>query len=567
MNILGISCFYHDSAAALIIDGTVVAGALEERFTRKKHDNSFPTKAINYCLTSQQLTTEDLDLVVFYEKPVIKFERIMKQYVEYYPKTHQTFLDTFAKVKTTNLQLEKLIRDTLNYQGKIWYLPHHLSHAAFAYYSSPFSQATILTIDGVGEKATTSVSTAKDSEIILHKEIHFPHSIGLLYSAGTAFLGFKVNNDEYKVMGLAAYGDPSRYIHKLRQLIKQYPDGSFELDVNYFAFMWGNSMASDKFAQLVQLKPRKPESKLTRQHKDLAAAFQLLTEEVTGNLIDQILIEYPNKQLCLGGGVFLNSVMNGKLEMHRKEKIFVPFDPGDGGSAIGCALYAYHQLKHQKYTPTKISPYLGPKYSHTEVLKALKSKPKLSYQQIQSKQALLQKATQYLINNQVVGWFQNRMEWGPRALGNRSILASATDGKMKDILNLKVKKREDFRPFAPTIMSEQVKNYFKLTNPTLTQSAKFMSLVLPVSNQAVTQTPAIVHVNGTGRLQQLSRSDNPLYYDLITNYYQQTGIALIINTSFNVRGEPIVCTPENAIDCYLNTDIDVLIIENYLVTK
>lgn len=579
MKVLGISCFYHDSAACLIVDGEIVAAAAEERFSRKKHDNNFPELTIEYCLKAAKISINELDAVVFYEKPIWKFERILHQHLEYFPKSYKAFFDTTGSWVNQKLNIRKILQERLNYFGKVVFLPHHLSHAASAYYLSPFNRSALVTIDGVGEWATTTTGVANKENLKIEKEIRFPHSLGLLYSSLTAYLGFRVNNDEYKVMGLAAYGNPKRYEPAFDKLIIVNKDGSYALDMSYFDYAWTQRMPSKKMALLFGHSIRKPESRIYQYHKDLAAGLQNKLELAIFNLLQSVYDKYRTKNLCLSGGVALNSVVNGKILSKTPFKnIYIPPDPGDAGGAMGAALYVSlnpkviqkrkkrSAVKH-KIVAKRFTPYLGPSYTKHQVEMILqKNKSRLRYKYYPDKRELLNKVSDLIIKKQVIGWFQGRMEWGPRALGSRSILADATDPKMRDVLNAKVKHREMFRPFAPVILEEHVKNFFRADRP-LPKITKYMLMVYPFTKKGKKDIESVVHVNGTGRLQSVSKKDNPLYYSLIESYYEKTGIPVIVNTSFNIRGEPIVCSPQNAVDCFLGTDIDYLVIDRYLVSK
>jgi carbamoyltransferase len=577
MIILGISCYYHDSAACLIQDGIVIAAAAEERFSRKKHDNNFPQKAIEFCLNYIGIAANEVTLVAFYEKPIIKFERALLQHIEYFPKSYSTFIETTPSWLDKKLQLKKTFEEKFHYFGKIVFFNHHLAHAASSYYLSNFKKAAIVTIDGVGEWATTTIGLGEKQSIRIDKEIHFPHSLGLLYSTITTYLGFSANDAEYKVMGLAAYGDPAPFRKHFEKLITLYEDGSYILNMEYFDYSWAEHMPSPKLAELFGFPVRKAESKTYSHHEDIAAALQEKLEEVVFHLLKAVHRKYKVDELCLSGGVALNSVMNGKILSRTSFKeIFIPPDPGDAGGAMGAALLAWHatsrsnlRTKNSKKKREKknsvFSAYLGPEFPWYSIEKSLK-KAKLEYELIPDKHKLLDRVSNYLIKQKVIGWYQGRMEWGPRALGNRSILASATKPEMKDIINSRVKHRELFRPFAPVILEKYAKSYF-LTDKKISSSAKWMLMVFPFREKMKTKLPAVVHVDGSGRLQTISRLDNPLYYDLIDIYSKKTGIPSIINTSFNVRGEPIVCTPEDAIQCFLKTDIDYLVMDSFLVKK
>lgn len=565
MIILGISCFYHDAAACILHNGKLVAAAAEERFTRIKHDNGFPKNAINYCLEWLNIKPSDITAVAFYEKPIIKFERVFFQHLEYFPKSFDTFKDYIPQWFGTKFNIPQLLNKQIGYKGKVYFYPHHISHAASAFYFSGFNKSTIITLDGVGEWSTTAIGEGIDNQIMLEKHIRFPHSLGLLYSTLTSYLGFHVNDAEYKVMGLAAYGNPKPYHKHINELVHQFPDGSFKLNMKYFEFGWNQRMYSDQLQKLFKLPPRPPESVMIPEYENIAASLQEKLEDIVVNIFKQSYKIYKNTNVCFSGGVALNSVLNGKiLSRTPYKKLYIPPDPSDAGGAIGAALLTHANITKDKPDKT-FTPYLGPSYPEENIKDAL-SIYKLKYSQISDRQKLLDTVAKLLMQQKIIGWFQGRMEWGPRALGNRSILAAATKPEMKDIINSKVKHRELFRPFAPAILEEFVQQYFK-GDKILSESAKYMLLVYPFTQKGENDVPATVHVDNTGRLQVVSKSDNPLYYDLIKTYYKKIKIPVIINTSFNVRGEPIVCTPNDAIKCYLRTDIDHLVIGNYLVSK
>ena len=441
-----------------------------------------------------------------------------------------------------------------------------MTHAASSFYLSPFKKASIVTIDGVGEWATTTVGEGNNQNIKIEKQINFPHSLGLLYSTLTTYLGFSANNSEYKVMGLAAYGNKKTYEKEFDKLIEVFEDGSFQLNMEYFDFDWAERMPSKKMIELFKHPIRKKDGPVKKYHEDIAAALQAKLEQVVFKILNQTYKEQKNKNLCLAGGVALNSVLNGKILKNTKfEKIFIPPDPSDAGAAMGVAIYSYIQKTNKKIKKDNFNPYLGPEYKWFQIEKELK-KENLKYKLIKSDQELIEKTAKLIEKEKVIGWFQGKMEWGPRALGNRSILASATKTKMRDIINAKVKKREMFRPFAPVILEEKTKEYFE-TDTNISPAARWMLMVYPFKNKGIKEVPAVVHVDQSGRLETLIRKDNPKYYDLVKSYYKKTKIPIIINTSFNVRGEPIVCTPKDAISCFLATDIDYLVIDNYLVRK
>lgn len=567
MIILGISCFYHDSAAAIIKDGEIIAAAQEERFTRQKHDNTFPYKSINYCLNTLGIAINEVDYISFYEKPIIKFSRILEQHVTHFPKSIKIFFDTIPEWILKKLRIRDILKSELHYHGKIIFLPHHLSHAAASYFTSPFNEAAILTLDGVGEWATTTYGFAKNHQITIEKQINFPHSLGLFYSALTAYLGFAVNNDEYKVMGLSAYGkNPKAYYSQIKSLIKLNSDGSYQLDTKYFSFEYQEKMFNQKLCNLLGGPARIRDSDMIPRYENIAAATQQVFEETLFFMLKKLYQKHPSKNLILSGGSALNSLANGKILKNTPFKnLYITPDPGDGGASLGAALYAYHSLIAK--TPPKLlpSPYLGPEFTPWQIKVAIK-KFKLKSTLISDNDKLNDFVSDLLVKQKVIGFFQGRMEWGPRALGNRSILAAATSQEMQDIINAKVKHREMFRPFAPVILREHTKEYF-ITDKNISISADYMLMVYPFRKSVQKLVPAVVHVDGTGRLQTIDKKSNPKYYKLINSYYKKTGIPLILNTSFNVKGEPIVCTPEDAIKCFLNTEIDYLIIGNYLIKK
>lgn len=581
MKILGISCYYHDAAACLIVDDQIVAAAAEERFSRRKHDNSFPKLAIEYCLNEGKLAANELDAVVFYEKPILKFDRMIHQHLAHFPRSYHVYQDSFGSWLNVKLKLTDVLKAELNYHGRLLYVEHHLAHAASAFYISGFSEATIVTLDGVGEWATTTIGYGKGKNIRIDRQIDFPHSLGLLYSSMTAYLGFSVNDAEYKVMGLAAYGDPKPFKSKMDQLVTLHADGSYSLNMQYFDFEWSTHMYSKKLETLFGFPTRLPESPMERHYENIAASLQQKLEEIVFHLLNAEYKKHPTENLCLAGGVALNSVMNGKLLHATKYKnLYIPPDPGDAGGAMGAALYlTYHpeELGHSKLSSataaslsktfsTGFTPYLGPSYAWYQIVDALKAKG-LKYEFIESKAKLVKEVAQMVADQQIIGWFQGRMEWGPRALGSRSILASAATIQMRDIINEKVKHRELFRPFAPVILEEYTSKYFK-SDRRLSRSARYMLMVYPFKpGIGEKDVPAVVHVDGTGRLQTLHREDNPLYYGLIEQFEKKTGVPIIINTSFNIRGEPIVCSPGDAINCFLHTDIDVLVLDQFIVRK
>lgn len=566
MIILGISCFYHDSSAAIIKDGEIIAAAQEERFTRTKHDNTFPYKSIEYCLNTLSIAMNEIDYIVFYEKPIIKFSRIIEQHVIHFPKSIKIFFDTIPNWILQKLQIREILKNEMHYHGKIKFISHHLSHAAASYFTSPFNQAALLTLDGVGEWATTTYGYAKNDKIILEKQINFPHSLGLFYSAMTAYLGFAVNNDEYKVMGLSAYGkNPKEYYRQIKSLINLNPDGSYQLNTKYFSFEYREGMFNQKLCQLLGGPARIRDSEMNSRYENIAAATQQVFEETLFFMLKKLYQKHPSDNLVLSGGSALNSLANGKILKNTPFKnLYITPDPGDGGASLGAALYLYHHLTNTPPKPLP-SPYLGPEFTPWQIKSAIK-KFKLKSTHISNNNELNDLVSDLLVKQKVIGFFQGRMEWGPRALGNRSILAAATSHEMQDIINAKVKHREMFRPFAPVIMREHTKKFF-YTDKNVSVSADYMLMVYPFKKSVQKLVPAVVHVDGTGRLQTIDKNSNPKYYNLINSYYKKTGIPLILNTSFNVKGEPIVCTPNDAIKCFLNTEIDYLIINNFVIKK
>jgi carbamoyltransferase len=567
MYVLGISCYYHDSAAALLQDGNVIAAVEEERFSREKNDDGFPKLAIDYCLREAGITGKDLACVAFYDKSVLKFERLLDNYIAVAPKGLTSFTDVIPKWLHKRLWIKEEIKKHLGrYTGKIYFPEHHLSHAAYTFFTSPFSEAAILTVDGVGEWTTTSFGSAKDTSIKLDSDIRWPHSLGMLYSAFTYYLGFKVNEGEYKLMGLASYGKPKYYDLIMKELIDVKEDGSLRLNMKYFAFTWDKVMINQKFEKLFGVPRRTEDSKTEQIHLDIGASAQLVLEEILLRMTRHVHEKTGLSNLCLGGGVALNGVANYRiLKEGPFDKIHIPPSPGDGGSAIGCAAYAYYSiLNNERIIETDTTKtiannaYLGPQYTNDEIRSFLETY-KIPYKKYEREELL--KNTAKLISEQnIVGWYQGRVEWGPRALGNRSILADPRNAKMKDILNEKIKHRESFRPFAPSILEEHTSEYFELDIP-----SPYMLLVAKVKKPET--IPAVTHVDGTGRLQTVSKHANPLYYDLISEFYKLTGVPVIINTSMNVRGEPIVNTPEQAFDMLLKTDMDYIVMGDCIIGK
>ena len=560
MNILGISCFYHDSAAALIKDGFLVAAAQEERFTRKKHDQDFPTNAIHYCLQEGGIQAQDLDYIGFYDKPFTKFERLLTTYVATFPKSLPSFLKAMPVWLKEKLWIPQKMREELGEAGKLLFVEHHLSHAASAFFVSPFSEAAILTADGVGEWETTTTGMGNDKTLTLTESIHFPHSLGLLYSAFTYYLGFRVNSAEYKVMGLAPYGKPVFADLILRELVSLKDDGSFRLNMKYFAYDYGLTMTNKYFHTLFGVPPRTPESTLTQFHKDVAASIQYVTDEIMLRMTTDLHKKTGSNNLCLAGGVALNCVSNSKvLASSGFKQIFIQPAAGDAGGSVGAAFYIYNMLLKNERTYTWSHNFLGPEYSN-EAIKQVLNQLNLEGERL-SNDSLLKRTAQLIADQQVVGWFQGRMEFGPRSLGARSILADARNPENYSRVNLKIKFRESFRPFAPTVIIERMKDYFEFDQP-----SPYMLFAAQVRADRRT-IPAVTHVDGSARLQTIARKDHELFYDLIIEFEKLTSCPVIINTSFNVRGEPIVCTPFDAIKCFLRTDMDYLILGNFVLDK
>lgn len=570
MYILGISCYYHDSSAALLKDGVIVAAAEEERFTRKKHDSSFPVNAIRYCLASQNILINDVKYIGFYEKPFIKFERVLAQHLEMFPKSWKTFLISLPSWINEKLRVVKTIRKKLKYNGDILFVEHHLAHAASAFLMSPFKKVAILTVDGVGEWTTTAYGIGNDNEISLLKEVRFPHSLGLLYSAITAYLGFKVNNSEYKVMGLSPYGTMDKaknpYYKKLKKVIDVKEDGSYRLDMDYFVYHYSNRMSSEKLCRLLGGHIRKPDSEITKNHKDIAAALQMVLEEVMTKILNHIYEVTKCDNIVIAGGVALNSVYNGKiLKQTPFKRIWIQPDAGDGGTSLGVASYIYNTILAHNRNYILKDAYLGPGFS-TKEIKLFLNKNKIAYSEFKNAKEIIKATAKLIYNNYVVGWFQGRMELGPRALGARSILSNACNPNMKEILNLKVKHREKFRPFAPAVCYGDALKYFDCDVP-IPEPADFMLMVYPVKKQWRRKIPSVTHVDGSGRLQTVKRHQNPRYYNLIKEFGKLSGMPILINTSFNIRGEPIVCTPYDAYKCMMGTNIDYLVMDRFLIKR
>jgi carbamoyltransferase len=560
MNILGISCFYHDAAAALIKDGQLVAAAQEERFTRNKHDQSFPVNAINYCFKEGNISSKQLDYIGFYDKPFLKFDRILQTYIATWPRSYRSFLKAMPVWIKEKIWIPQIIKEKLGYNGQVLFSQHHIAHAASAFLVSPFEEAAILTLDGVGEWDTTTIGVGHGIDIELLKTIKFPHSLGLLYSAFTYYLGFKVNSAEYKVMGLTPYGKPIYYDLIMQHLIDVKDDGSFKLNMKYFVFDRALTMTGRRFEQLFGQPHREPESELSQFHKDVAASLQKVTNEVVVKLANHAYTETKLNALCMAGGVALNCVANSEiLRQTPFKEVFVQPAAGDAGGAVGAAFYIYNTLLGNKRKFIWSNTFLGPQFSNDEIVSYLNSLC-IEYEQL-DRASLLQRAALLLANQNVIGWFQGRMEFGPRALGSRSILADARNPENWQRVNLKIKFRESFRPFAPTVLEERMMEYFEFDRP-----SPYMLFVAQVRENK-REVPAITHVDGSARLQTVRREDHELFYDLIEEFEKQSGCPMLINTSFNVRGEPIVCTPQDAFRCFMKTDMDYLVMGNILLDK
>ena len=568
--VLGISCYYHDASAALLKDGKIVAAAEEERFSRKKHDTSFPFKAIDYCLKSQNIKIKDLAYIGFYEKPFLKFERVLSQHLEGFPWSLKTFLSSMPSWMTEKLRVIKTIKKKLKYKGDVLFIEHHLAHAAGTFLVSPFEEAAILTIDGVGEWTTTTYGMGKGRDIQLKKEIKFPHSIGLLYSTITAYLGFSVNNSEYKVMGLSPYGNMDRksniYYEKLKKVMDVKEDGSYRFDMSYFVFHYKDKMPSKKMCNLLGGGIRDPDDELTQGHKDIAAALQMLTEDVITKILNHVHEETKCDNIVISGGVGLNSVYNGKILKNTKfKKIWMHPNASDGGTSIGVASYIYHTILDNERNYVLKDAYLGPKFTNEEI-KAFLDKNQIKYSEFKDDKEILKTTSKLIFDNNVIGWFWGGMEWGPRALGARSILSNPCNKDMQEILNLKVKHREKFRPFAPVVCEEDALTYFECDEP-IPEPTDYMLMVYPIKKEYHDKIPAVTHVDGSGRLQTIRKNQNPLYYGLIKEFGKLSKIPILINTSFNIRGEPIVCSPYDAYKCMMGTGIDYLVIGKFLVKR
>lgn len=586
MNILGISAYYHDSAACLVRDGIIVAAAQQERFSRTKHDHAFPHDAIDFCLKQAGITSKDLDYVVFYDKPFIKFERILETYISYAPRGWASFLMAMPLWLKQKLHLPTLIRKSLDYEGKLIFPEHHESHAASAFFPSPYNRAAFLTMDGVGEWTTTSFGVGEGNKIRIEYEVQFPHSLGLLYSAFTYFTGFKVNSGEYKVMGLAPYGEPKYVDTILNELIDIKEDGSFKLNMDYFTYPYGLTMTGKAFEKLFGGPARKPEAKLSQREMDLAKSVQVVTEEVMMRTARHIKKVTGEKYLCLAGGVALNCVGNGRiLKEGPFEDMWIQPAAGDAGGALGAALFVWYQLLGNERVAddahdTQMGTYLGPDFGDEEIKRFLDTNG-YPYEHLENG-VVPSRIADLIAEGKVIGWFQGRMEFGPRALGARSIIGDARNPKMQSQMNLKIKYRESFRPFAPSVLMEEVGNFFELDRP-----SPYMLLVANVDekirrkmtndehklwgidklNVARSDIPAITHVDYSARIQTVHKDTNPLYHEMIAAFHEKTGCPVIVNTSFNVRGEPIVMSPEHAYLCFMRTEMDYLVLGRFLLDK
>ena len=590
MRVLGISCYFHDSAAAILRDGQLVAAAEEERFTRIKHDYGFPYHAIKFCLDFEKIDGKELDYVVFFEKPFLKFDRILKSIVNQFPKTYSLFIQSMRTWMVEKLWIKSLISRTLDIDSsKILFVEHHMSHAASSFFCSPFDSAAVVTFDGVGEWATTTIGYGCGNSIDIRQELTFPHSIGLLYSVFTAFLGFEVNEGEYKVMGMAPYGEP-KYLDKVWKLVQQFDDGSYLLNQEYFSFQYSTKHTYTKrFADLFG-KSRDPEvpfftrtseypsyfeprphnydqiAEYNQYYADIAASIQVVTEELTLGVVRQAYKETASKNLCLAGGVALNSVANARILRETPfEHLYIQPSAGDGGCALGAALFAWRcVLGHSDKFIMRHASW-GAEYVNDEI-KNIIDEQGLEARYIEDTSELIDASVDQLLQGRVIGWFQGRFEWGPRALGNRSILADPRMSSMKDLVNTKIKFREPFRPFAPSILAESSKDFFSLSDPGGLLPAQFMLLVEPINMDKQALIPAVNHM-GTARLQTVHPDLNARYYDLIERFSESSGVPLLLNTSFNIRGEPIVNSPSDALETFRNSGLDSLIMENFFITK
>jgi len=560
MKILGISCFYHDSAACALKDGKIVAAAQEERFTRRKNTPDLPVNAINFCIQAEGAGIHDMDYIVFYEKPYLKFARVVCNHLKAYPFSLKNFMDTMPRWLEDRLILPLVFKKEFGFEGKTVFIKHHLAHAASAFLVSPFEEAAILTADGAGEWATTSCGTGTGNRVHIQKEIHFPDSLGLLYTAVTTYLGFRALEGEGIVMGLAGYGEPV-YLDKLKEIVTVKPDGSFRLDQRFFGFFnEGARMYTPRFIKTFGA-PRLPGEKIEKRHSDMAASLQRLTERILIKIARDLQKETKREKLCLAGGLFLNCVANHKLlEETPFKEVFIQPAAGDSGGALGAAAYLYYDFLGNDRSYVMTDAALGPEFSAGQIKRVLR-KEGLDFKELESP-ALAQSIAEKIARGEIVGWFQGKMEFGPRALGHRSILADARNAGMKDLLNSKVKHREPFRPYAPVVLEEKAREYFELKG-----SSPFMLLAARVKEEKKRLIPSATHVDGTARVQTVNKNTDPKLWRLIKAFEGITGIPLILNTSFNLRGEPIICSPEDAVNGFLKSDMDCLVMENIVVER
>jgi len=559
VNILGVSCYYHDSAACVVKEGRVVSAAQEERFNRVKNSPDFPSGAINYCVQSAGISFGDIDLVAFFEKPYLKFSRIVLSHLRAYPFSLRNFLQTTPHWLQERLIFPLVLEKEMAYKGRTLFIKHHLSHAASAFLVSPFDKAAILTCDGLGEWATMTRGRGQGRDIEVEKEIRYPHSLGLLYAAVTTYLGFRANRDEGKVMGLAAYGK-SEYLDKFRQIIRTRPDGSFFIDESYFGFNRGTRMFSGRFVRMFG-RPRREREPLEQRHYDMAASLQAFTEQVLVSAARDLHKSAGSDNLCMAGGVFLNCVANEKIKEETPFKdVFIQPAAGDSGGAMGAAIFAYNSVMKNPRRYVMENAYLGPGFTAPEIERALSGRG-IAFRRLGRDEAAAY-AAEKIAGGKIVGWFQGRMEFGPRALGNRSILADARDPNIKQKLNSRVKKRESFRPYAPSVLEEKAGDYFEMDG-----LSPFMLLAPRVKAGKAGVIPGVTHEDGTARVQTVSRKENPLFWSVIMEFDRLTGVPLVVNTSFNLRGEPIVRSPEEAADCYMKSGMDCLVIGNCVAEK
>ena len=587
MNILGISAFYHSSSASIISNGKIIAAAEEERFTRIKHDKSFPVNSINFCLKEAELSINDIDTVAYYEKPYLKFSRILMSYISNFPKGFQSYFRVMPSWLENNIFFKKKIKKIINFDGEVLFCPHHLSHMASAYYPSPFLDSTIISMDGVGEWTTLGIGQAKNNKIDILSTIKFPHSLGLFYSAFTLYCGFKVNSGEYKLMGLAPYGEPIYVNLILSNLIDLKEDGSFLLNMDYFDYDLNENMINSKFESLFGKSKRNSESEISKFYMDIASSIQEVLELILLKISNFAYSITKNKNLCLAGGVALNCVANSKiLKKSNFEKIWIQPASGDSGGSLGSALYTWHYLKNNKkkiiisQTDYQSGSYLGSSYKNAYI-KSVLDKKKINYDYLEDNK-LSKKIAYYLSHNKVIARFSGKMEFGPRALGNRSILANPLEKDIQEKLNLKIKFRENFRPFAPSVMIDKFQDYFEFDNKNKFLESPYMLFTAKVKGHSINKKyenwreklkfndsplPGITHVDGSARVQTVCPDTNKSFYQILYEFNLLTNCPVLINTSFNIRGEPIVESPENAIKCFINTDIDILVLGNFLIDK